>query len=135
MISGIATVSGQKNFALIGPLLIIGFLIGILAYGYLFKIMKSSFAGLVEPPEFNSLSEIYIDGIKVVIINFIYMIPTILMIPGLVLHIGILTFIATLYMVLFIPVVLMALTNMVENEGEISVRPLNSMKYLVKWEI
>lgn len=119
-LGGIAEDLHVQNFVLIGFLIIIGFLVGILASGYLFRIIKSSFAGSAELPEFNSLSEMYLTGIKVFIINIIYLIPSLLFVPGLLLHIGILSFIAGLYILIMIPVILMALTNIVEHDDEFS---------------
>jgi|GEM_PF-6325812 hypothetical protein len=57
-------VLGIKDLAFLGRLIIIGFLIGFLALGYLFKIMRSSFAGSAELPKFNSLPNMYMDGVK-----------------------------------------------------------------------
>ena len=121
VMAGLTVTAGIRNYALFKLLLIIGFLIGFLVYGYLFRIMKSSFAGSAELPEFNFLSEMYLDGIKVFIINFIYMIPSSFISFGVVLlHIGILKFIADLYMIIAIPVILMALTNAATNNDKFS---------------
>ena len=112
--------SGITNHILIWFLLIVGFLIEILIYGYIFRIMKSSFAGLVKLPEFNSLFEMYIEGIKMVIVQIVYMIPVFLMIPGVLLHIGILNLIANLYMIIIIPILLMAITNMANGNDKLN---------------
>lgn len=119
--AGLTVIAGIRNYAFFELLLIIGFLIGFLVYGYLFRIMKSSFAGSAELPKFNSLSEMYLDGIKVFIVNFIYTIPSSFISFGVVLlHIGILKFIADLYMIIVIPVILMALTNATTNDDKFS---------------
>lgn len=119
--AGLTVIAGIRNYAFFELLLIIGFLIGFLVYGYLFRIMKSSFAGSAKLPKFNSLSEMYLDGIKVFIVNFIYTIPSSFISFGVVLlHIGILKFIADLYMIIVIPVILMALTNATMNDDKFS---------------
>lgn len=63
---------------LISALKIIGFIIGLFIYGYMFKIIKSSLGSINELPEFNGLVKIFIDGLKVVIAVIVYLIPVFL---------------------------------------------------------
>lgn len=61
----------------------IGFIIFLFIQGYGFKIIKKSLKGVNYLPKFNSYAEIFKDGIKVMIISFIYLIPvSILVIYG-----------------------------------------------------
>lgn len=67
------------NFLLFICLDIIGFLfVGSFARGYLFKIINKSLTGINELPGFNDWINIFIDGIKVLIVNIIYLFPFIL---------------------------------------------------------
>lgn len=51
--------------------------------GYCFRILKSSLAGFNELPDFDMLGEMFVDGLKVFIVNFIYfIIPTMVIIIG-----------------------------------------------------
>jgi len=115
-ISGIATFLGTRNVALIGLLMIIGVLIDALAYGYLFRIIKSSLAGLAELPNFNSWFEMFIDGIKLLIVSTVYLIPALIMnLVG-----GVLDLIAILYFIIIIPILLIAICNMANTDGKLS---------------
>jgi hypothetical protein len=49
-----------------------------LPIGYLFKIIKTSFRGFDELPNFNSWKEMYADGLKVLLTIFIYALPILL---------------------------------------------------------
>ncbi len=135
------------NFLLFICLDIIGFLfVGSFARGYLFKIINKSLKGINELPGFNDWINIFIDGIKVLIVNIIYLFPFILITISLLLSSGtdlriILTslpdvnldlllyvgfthfipvIIAFLYLILIIPVILMSIANMVYNDGKLS---------------
>lgn len=114
--SVIATIAdyilGINDSAFLGRLIIIEFLIGFLAVGYLFKIMKSSFAGSAKLPKFNSLPNMYMDGIKFAIVYIVYIMPVIFIAPLVVLYGGIWTLFEVLYTVMVMPIFLMALTNM-----------------------
>ncbi|HTX61325.1 MAG TPA: DUF4013 domain-containing protein [Methanobacterium sp.] len=46
-----------------------------LPFGYLFRIIKTSFNGLDILPDFNSWKEMYWDGLKVLVAMFIYALP------------------------------------------------------------
>lgn len=124
-----------------------GFLfVGSFVRGYLFKIINKSLTGFNELPGFNDWSNIFIDGIKVFIANFIYLVPVILItlslllssgtdlrimltsLPylnlDLLLYVGFTNFIpviiAFLYLILIIPVILMSITNMAYNDSKLS---------------
>ena len=127
-------------------LVVIGYIIGLFVIGYLFRIIKSSLVGLSELPNFNDWGEMFSDGVKVLIVGIVYSIPAILIIlifnvlssPSSV--IGILSgaifgdpigvtimafvdgavpviFIALLYMIIVIPLALMAITHMANNDS------------------
>lgn len=135
------------NFLLFICLDIMGFLfVGSFVRGYLFKIINKSLTGISELPVFNDWINIFIDGIKVLIVNIIYLIPVILITLSLLLSSGtdlriILTslpdlnldlllyvgfthfipvIIAFLYLILIIPVILMSIVNMAYNDGKLS---------------
>jgi hypothetical protein len=113
----VATVA--KNVTLTSLLMIIGFLVGILAYGYQVRIIRSSLAGVSELPEFNSWFEMFIDGIKVFIVSIGYFIPFFLIILSMALFSEMLL-LAILYMIVIIPVLSMAIAHMVDNESKLS---------------
>ncbi|AEG17323.1 DUF4013 domain-containing protein [Methanobacterium paludis] len=109
-------------------LVIIGLIIGILIFGYEFRIIKSSLDGVNEPPEFNAWIEMFVDGIKVSIVSFVYAIPAILIIlvfivsissSNISLNIGFVALIAILYAIIVIPILLMAIANMANNDSKL----------------
>lgn len=77
-IPGIAISIGADNAIGVLISLFIGFMIGLLVNGYLFKILKSSLDDLANPPKFNNWKVIFTDGVKVFLVAIIYSIPTIL---------------------------------------------------------
>ena len=111
--------TGAKNVTLTSLLMIIGFLVGILAYGYQVRIIRSSLAGVSELPDFNSWFEMFIDGIKVFIVSIGYFIPLFLIILSMALFSGMLL-LAILYMIVIIPVLSMVIAHMVNNESKLS---------------
>lgn len=133
-ISTLSVLLGAKDGVLIG------FLSIALICGYSFRIIKSSLAGVTRLPEFNDWPEMFIDGIKFIVVNFVYLIPVILIIvfiycSGLDLRIMpalnlvlwlyvwfpyLFLLIALLYLIIIIPVILMAVANMLYNGGKIS---------------
>jgi hypothetical protein len=116
-IAGIADyVLGIKDLAFLGRLIIIGFLIGFLALGYLFKIMRSSFAGSAELPKFNSLPDLYMDGIKFFIVYVVYIMPVIFIAPIEVVSGGIWIVFEIVYTAMIIPLFLMSLTSMISSD-------------------
>ncbi len=49
-----------------------------LPFGYLFRIIKISFKGFDELPEFNNWKYMYLDGVKVILTLIIYAIPVVI---------------------------------------------------------
>lgn len=142
-ISGAATPLITKNIVVINILTIVGYIIGILAAGYLFRIIKSSLEDLMELPEFKDLRGMFIDGIKVLIVGITYSIPAILIILifialpftsrlgnmdsilaspvlGILLGAGGGLFVAILYMIVICPVIQIAISNMAHNENKLN---------------
>lgn len=114
----------------------------LLVYGYLFRIMKSSAMGETGLPEFNNWLEMFKDGIKVFIVAIVYSMPAILIILAFAAvpfvsnlgiigsnistvistlwgTAGILALIPVLYMIIIIPVTLVAVMNMAYNNSEL----------------
>ena len=143
VITFIGTFLGINNIAVKILLFIIGFILfGILINGYKFKIIKASLDGVAELPEFNNWFKIFINGIKVYIVNIVYLLPAILIIifaglsllPTLMslgsnissinantilsfLTAAILVFIALLYILIILPINYMAIAHMANNNG------------------
>lgn len=98
-------------------ILVLGFLIQIFEYGYLFRIIKSSLNGLMEPPEFNNWSDMFRDGIKIFIILFVYLIPPFMIIkfteiflipyPGII--------IAVIYVIIMLPFIALEVVQMADH--------------------
>jgi hypothetical protein len=57
---------------------IIGLIISFLAYGYVLRVVKASIAGSNELPEFDEWSEMFVEGIKLFLVNLFYSIPAII---------------------------------------------------------
>ena len=49
-------------------------IVNFMTMGYYIRIIKSTFAGIDEVPDFDELGELFIDGIKVLIVSIVYMI-------------------------------------------------------------
>ena len=64
----------------IGAFFIFAFLIGLFVSGYFFRIIKSSLDGMDELPGLNNWNDMFISGIKVFIVSFVYLIPALLII-------------------------------------------------------
>jgi hypothetical protein len=150
LILGIILVAGSlyTNFLSLGnnPEFIIilgcvGFIFAILAYGYELKILKSSLAGFGELPEFNAWFDMFIDGIKMLIVAIVYLIPLILILifgllflglaivtmgaktlpsSNLVISLVFLILFILIYLIVILPILLMSLAHMAYNNGEIS---------------
>ncbi|MGB9199977.1 DUF4013 domain-containing protein [Methanobacterium sp.] len=82
-----------KKVIILGILFILSFIIiGIFfVFGYYLRIVKSTIAGIDELPEFEDWGNMFIDGLKVLVVNFIY-----LLIPGIIIFVGVFTSIASL---------------------------------------
>lgn len=152
----VATLLGTKNFTLIFLLCVFGFLISFLVRGYQFRIIKSSLANVEELPEFNAWSDMFLNGIKLFIVDIVYLIPAFLILiilsrvlmPSITLILGIIipdpsilparaivnlvggirpitgpdtwALIAFLYMIIIIPISLMAIATMANNSSKLS---------------
>lgn len=66
--------SDWKKVLIMGLLAIISFLIVpiFLFMGYGFRALKSSMAGSEELPDFDEWGEMFIDGLKVFVVGFVY---------------------------------------------------------------
>jgi Protein of unknown function (DUF4013) len=49
-----------------------------LFYGYIFRIIKATLAGIDELPDFDEIGEMFVDGIKVFVVAIIYAIPVVI---------------------------------------------------------
>lgn len=69
-----------KKVITLGLLFIISFLIIplFLLYGYLFRVIKASLAGVEELPDFEEWGEMLVDGIKLFFVYIIYLLPAII---------------------------------------------------------
>ncbi|MCE5215246.1 MAG: DUF4013 domain-containing protein [Methanobacterium sp.] len=62
---------------ILGVILIIP-IVNFIGLGYLFRIIKATFAGIDELPDFDEVGELFIDGIKIFIVSLIYAIPVVI---------------------------------------------------------
>jgi hypothetical protein len=135
------------DIIIISILGIIGFILSLLVNGYALRIIKSSLAGVTELPEFNAWIDMFIDGIKVLIVDIVYLIPVLIIgiftvlffgsaliniilinmasnpSPpdlGTILNIGILIFIAIIYTVIILPIIAIATANMAYYDSKLS---------------
>ena len=85
--------SEWKKVIILGIFLILSFvIIGIFfVLGYFLRIIKSTIAGVDELPDFDDWGDMFVDGLKVLIVFIIYM-----LIPGIVIVAGILSSMASL---------------------------------------
>ena len=113
-----------------------------LLFGYFIRIIKSSLAGNAKLPEFNTWFELFTDGIKLVLVNIVYMLPiiSILFVFTTISNFEIITnglnplsllrlhadygmniwfFIASIYIIIISPIWMMAIGNMAYNNGEL----------------
>lgn len=125
--------------------LVLGFIIGFLAKGYFFRIIKSSKTSEDELPEFNALGGMFKDGIKVLLVGLVYVIIPVFLIVifglflleifgDLILNLGgtlstsatcgfgidFLVLIAILYVISMIPITLVAMANMACKDSKLS---------------
>jgi hypothetical protein len=49
-----------------------------LVWGYMFRIIKATLAGLDELPEFDEIGEMFVDGLKVFVVGIVYAIPVVI---------------------------------------------------------
>ena len=131
----------NPNGGLVLVLGIVGLIMGFFMYGYLVRIIESTLAGLAELPEFNAWGTMFIDGFKVLIMYFIYLIPLFVigilgiaffaqaldnsmsnlsaLDGGTLLGIVILVLIAIVYTIIMIPISLMSIANMANNDSKL----------------
>ncbi len=85
--------SEWKKVIILGILFILSFvIIGIfLVLGYFLRILKSTIAGIDELPEFDDWGDMFVDGLKVMVVYIIY-----LLIPGIVIVAGVVSSLASL---------------------------------------
>ena len=62
---------------ILGVILIIP-IVNFIGLGYLFRIIKATFAGIDETPDFDEIGELFIDGLKIFVVSLIYSIPIII---------------------------------------------------------
>lgn len=77
--------SDWKKVLILGLLFLISFLIVpiFLVMGYGFRALKASIAGAEDLPEFDEWGDMFVDGLKVIVVQFVYF-----LIPGLIFLIG-----------------------------------------------
>lgn len=116
------------NMLLLTGLSTFGLIFALFVYGYGIRILKSSLAGFDELPEFNSWLEMFIDGIKAIVVGVGYTIPLILILVGgslllgfaaghigtnvIMVYLWVFFIIIFLYLIFVFPIYLMALANM-----------------------
>lgn len=62
------------NNLILGVIMIIP-IVNFIGLGYLFRILKATFAGIDELPDFDEAGELFIDGLKILIVGLVYAIP------------------------------------------------------------
>lgn len=69
-----------KKVIILGLLFMFSFLIVplFLLYGYVFRVIKASLAGVEDLPDFEEWGEMLVDGIKLFLVYIIYMLPAII---------------------------------------------------------
>jgi hypothetical protein len=65
------------KWLILGVILIIP-IVNFIGIGYLFRIIKATFAGIDEVPDFDEVGELFIDGLKIFIVGLIYAIPVVI---------------------------------------------------------
>jgi hypothetical protein len=132
----------SSNVALIIIFVIITWIIAFFARGYQFRIIKLSLSGVNELPEFNAWIDMFVDGFKVFIVVMGYLIPAILIIAfaglsfgstimnflyppsnfdvNILLNVIILVLIAIVYTIIILPIDMMAIAHMANNDSKLS---------------
>ena len=69
-----------KKVVILGVLFLVSFLIIpiFLAFGYMFRVIKASLAGIEELPAFDEWGEMLVDGIKLILVYVTYTLPSII---------------------------------------------------------
>lgn len=60
------------------PIVFLFIIVGFLPLGYLFRVLKKTFEGSNELPDFDKIVEMYIDGLKVGVVIIVYALPLII---------------------------------------------------------
>jgi len=68
---------GWGKVVILGIILIIP-IVNFIGLGYLFRIIKATFAGIDELPDFDDVGDLFIDGLKILIVGIVYAIPVII---------------------------------------------------------
>jgi hypothetical protein len=66
--------AGWAKILILGVILIIP-IVNFIGLGYVFRIIKATFAGIDELPDFDEVGELFIDGLKIFLVSIIYAIP------------------------------------------------------------
>ena len=134
----ILAVAGIKS-VLISILGIVAFLFMIFRYGYALRVMESSTAGGKIIPELNRWTEMFVDGIKVLVVALVYIFPLIIITIPMIIYIGFTSFssgtglnetsffrsliivflVMGIYMLFVYPILLMSTVNMANNKKDI----------------
>jgi len=72
--------SNWGKVLILGVILICSILIVpiFLVYGYLFRIIKASLAGMDELPDFDEIGDMFVDGLKIFVVAIVYAIPVVI---------------------------------------------------------
>lgn len=64
-----------KTLAIGGVLLLLSFLVvpAVLAYGYIVSVVRARYDGQTTPPSFGDWETLFVDGLKAMVIGFVYM--------------------------------------------------------------
>lgn len=72
-----------KKIIILGIIMIIP-IVNFIGWGYLLRILKATFAGIDEQPDFDEIGELFVDGLKILVVNIAYMIiPFIVIFAGI----------------------------------------------------
>lgn len=127
--------AGIKS-VLLSILVILTLFVGIFRYGYHIRILERSIEGSDTLPDFGNWKKMFIDGLKVIIVNIFFAIPLIIILviavmllafshvsSGTALGAGnmfgsilVIMVIAGLYLIIIYPILLLALANMAHNK-------------------
>jgi hypothetical protein len=146
---GFIALNGLTNPYLIAFLVFIELIVSIYFTGYFLRIIKTSLFGMQKLPQFNSILEMLSDGIKVFLIGIVFMIPIIMVIIvftvlsstalqiivnqallngfnlqnliGVLMSLGVgIGFIyAIFYIILILPIFIMSIVNMANNDDKL----------------
>ncbi|ADZ09757.1 hypothetical protein Metbo_1527 [Methanobacterium lacus] len=133
-----------KNVLILFIFILIGFFVVLTSFfvnGYGYRIIKSSIVGEDEPPVFNRLGGMFLDGVKVFMVSFGYAIPVVVMIiiylaafvssvmsypnnTSIFVKFGgvgiVVAIVSTVYSIIITPIFAMALVYMADNNDQFS---------------